>query len=172
MEKFIPEKCSCCRQTLTYLVPVDKGTVEIVRAIAFAVQKKGINIIHPRREMEVSGHTYEDWENLSMQGLITSNQVGNLSKARFHGLIARVKDNPGNYCLTDKGLEFLRGEPVPKYAVVQKSTHTQIGYWRPEEYRVSTRDFRADCASWETGLYFQIIQGRVVKQLNCQRVLL
>ena len=88
---FKPEICQCCGQSKTYALAIDKGTTDTLRAISIAIGRKGINIIHPRKEME--------WRSKDIsQGLITSNQVGNLTKARVHGLIAKIKGQPGNYC--------------------------------------------------------------------------
>ena len=81
--------------------------------IARYIRTKGINVVHPRKEME--GHS------------LSSNDVGNLSRARFHGLIAKVKGEKGNYLLTTKGAKFLRGEAVPKYAIISIVTGKQIG---------------------------------------------
>ena len=96
--EYKPEECACCHQTTTYLLSIDRGTTEIMYAIAHFIGKKGINIVHPRKEMEGE--------------YLTSNQVGNLSRARMHGLIASVDGNPGSYCMTKKGGHFLRGGAV------------------------------------------------------------
>jgi hypothetical protein len=159
------EVCQSCGQTTTYLLPLDKGSVEIVRIIAQGIKNKGINAIHPRKELETSDK-------------ITSNQVGNLTHPRSHGLIAKVKGNPGNYCLTQKGAKFLNGATVPKFAIMKKSTHNeharQIGYWKPEEYFVSIKDFVKTTEYWE-GWNFDIQEGSVISKPesnNSQQTLL
>ena len=147
---FKAEICECCGQTKTYAVALDKGSVLILKAIAKFIGQKGINCVHPRKEMEGS--------------MLTSNQVGNLSRPRLHGLIAHVKGEPGNYLLTKKGADFLRGVDVPKIAIVKKATNQEkkrnIGYWREEEVRCTIDDFH-DEVYWE-GINYDIHEGRIV----------
>jgi len=66
MIEYKPEKCECCGQTTTYIIGIDGGTVDIVKNIALFIGRKGINCVHPRKEMEGHG--------------LSSNQVGNLSR--------------------------------------------------------------------------------------------
>ena len=163
-QAYQPEVCEHCKQTTTYLLPVDRGTVDIVKSIATAIRRKGINIIHPRKEMEVSSRTDLDYKTMVEEGILTSNQINNLSRPRFHGLIAKVKDNPGNYCLTEKGGQFLRGREIPRFAIVSKAEGKQIGYYEELEYRVQLKDFAPDEEYWE-GINFDIVEGRIVKDL-------
>lgn len=165
-QEYQSEKCSCCGQSLTYLLPVDRGTVDILRALAVAIYRKGINIVHPRKEMETSATM--DYDLMIKEGLLTSNMVGNLSRPRFHGLIANVKDNPGNYCLTHKGAEFLKGKEIPRFAIISKKEGHQIGYHLPEEYVVNIKDFAKDEDYWE-GISFDIVEGRIVKDLPAKK---
>lgn len=158
--KYQPEVCTCCGQTTTYLLGIDRGTVDILKAISVAIQRKGINIIHPRKEMEVHGNV--DYQTMVSVGMLTSNHVGNLSRPRFHGLIARVRGEPGNYCMTTKGAQFLHDVDVPRFAIVSKAEGHQIGYYRPDEYRVTIKDFRPDHEYW-LGINYQIVDGRIVK---------
>lgn len=145
-----PPVCDSCHQSLTYLLPVDRGTFEIVKAIAVFIGQKGINRVHPRKEMEGE--------------YLTSNQVGNLSRARFHGLIARVRDEKGNYLLTRKGAQFLRGEAIPKYAIISKVDHKNAGYFEEQKLTVTVRDLIGKEERWE-GINFTIEEGRVVRDL-------
>ena len=139
-------KCEACGQGITYLLPLDRGSAEIMIAIGRAIRTKGINIIHPRKEIEGK--------------LLSSNQVGNLSRPRFHGLIAKVKSaGPGNYCLTEKGGRFLRGEPVQKYAIVSKAEHHNIGYYEDETVTISK--LLGSTTYWE-GIDYEIKEGRIV----------
>ncbi len=164
-EPYKAERCKCCGQTLTYLLPIDRGTVDILRAISVAIYRKGINVIHPRKEMEISpGMAYDL---MIKEGMLTSNQVGNLSRPRFHGLIARVKGNPGNYCLTPKGAKFLKGEYIPKFAIISKAENRQIGYYDPEEYSVIISDYVSTDKYWE-GINFDIIEGKIVKNFSVE----
>lgn len=162
-ETYESEKCEHCGQSLTYILPIDRGTVEIVRAIAKTIFRKGINVVHPRKEMEVNPHNISV-EIRNQEGYLTSNEVGNLSRPRFHGLIAKIKENPGNYCLTTKGAKFLKGESVPRFAIISKAEGHQIGYWRPEIYQCTIKDFISQGEYWE-GINFDIIEGRIVKDL-------
>lgn len=147
MEKFEPIKCEHCSQSVTYLLPIDRGTVDIVKAIAVAIKIKGINAIHPRKEIEGKS--------------LTSNQVGNLSRPRFHGLIAKIEGEKGNYCLTRKGLEFLNGAMIPKYAIINKSTGSQEGYWNEDTFQVRMKDFTSDDEYWE-GVGYEIVEGGII----------
>lgn len=164
-EKYTPERCDNprCGQTITYLLALDRGTADIMKAFSIAVWKKGANVIHPRKEMEIAGRgvTYEE---AVREGHLTSNQVGNLSRAHRHGLIAKVKGLPGNWLLTSKGAKFLHGEPVPKFAIISKATGHQIGYWDQERYQVTIKDFRPDHEYWE-GIHFDIVDGKIVAEL-------
>jgi hypothetical protein len=166
--EYKPQVCECCHQTTTYLLPVDRGTVDILYAIATAIYNKGINVIHPRKEMEDKQTQYYDV--MIKMGKLTSNQVGNLSRPRFHGLIAKVRDNPGNYCLTKKGADFLKGKEIPRFAIISKSEGHQIGYFEEERYTVTIKDFNEslDSAYWE-GINFDIVEGQIVKDLPIQK---
>jgi len=166
-EKYNPERCSCCGQTETYLLPIDKGTVDILRAISRAVMFKGINAIHPRKEMEVNESANVllfCYDTMILEGNLTSNMVGNLSRPRFHGLIARIKGEAGNYCLTTKGARFLNGTPIPRYAIISKVTGHQEGYWQPEKYQVSIKDFYTDDICWEA-INFEIKEGQIIRKI-------
>lgn len=156
-EKYIPEKCECCSQSKTYLIPIDPGAVDILKAVAKAILNKGINCVHPRKEMEVPKTPNHDL--MIKDGYLTSNQVGNLTRPRLHGLIAKVRGQPGNYCLTPKGADFLKGKSIPKYAIKSKVTGHQIGYWLEEKHQVTIKDFSSDEGYWEG---FYIKDGHVI----------
>lgn len=160
LEKFKPKICSCCGQTEEYIMTVDLGTVEIVRAIAAAIRRKGENKVYPRKEMEISQEQMKQmgYSRMVKEGYLTSNMVGNLSKARSQGLIARVES--GCYCLTSKGANFLKGSSIPKYAVMSKVTGHNIGYWKELEQRVTVRDLIKSGDYWE--IDFSIIDRAVV----------
>ena len=162
-DKYVSEKCGCCGQSKTYLLSIDPGTVDILRAVARAILIKGINAIHPRKEMEVHGGY--DYEAMILSGKMTSNMVGNLSRPRFHGLIAKIKGEAGNYCLTSKGARFLKGEEIHRYAIISKATGHQVGYWMPEKYQVELTDFSVDDLYWE-GLDYDIKEGQVIKRIE------
>lgn len=145
------EYCPHCQQSTTYLLAIDQGTVHIVKQIARFIGRKGSNMVHPRNEMEPA------W--------LTSNEVGNLSRARSHGLIARVKDSPGHYLLTHKGAQFLHGKAIPKYAIISKVEKHQIGYWKPEENMVTVNDFNGSGEYWE-GIGYSIGQDNYMTKLE------
>jgi len=157
-----PDSCESCGQTKTYVLGLDRGTIDIVKSICVAIRKKGINCIHPRKEMEVATRSKPDYQYLVTNGQLTSNQINNLSRPRFHGLIASVDDKPGNYCLTNKGLAFLKGQPVPRFAIISKAESKLEGYWHPDEHSVVIGDFKPDTEYWE-GCNYEIREGVVVK---------
>ena len=159
-EKYIPKRCSKCNQTETYLLPIDKGSADTLKAISVAIRNKGLNVIHPRKEMEIGPKT-ENHDLMVKDGYLTSGMVGNLSRPRFHGLIAKTGNQSGNYCLTTKGAEFLKGKPILKYAIISKKTGHQIGYWSDE--MVTIKDFN-DTVYWE-GIDFSIVDGHIIKDI-------
>lgn len=146
-----PQKCHHCGQTMTYLLPIDQGTVDIVKSIASAIRKKGVNLIHPRKEMEVTSESvgaFSTMHDRIKNGQLTSNQVGNLSRARFHGLIARVSSEKGCYLLTRKGARFLKGDDVPRFAIISKTEKRQIGYLNELTDITNIRQFGNDSQYW------------------------
>ena len=149
---YLPEVCPMCKQSCTYLVGLDRGSVDILKAIAVFIRDKGVNAVHPRKELEGNG--------------LSSNQVGNLSRPRMHGLIARVKKEgqrvPGNYLLTAKGAAFLRGEPVPRYAIISKAEGHQVGYFEPETLTCKVADFNEPGEPYWDGIDFDIVEGGII----------
>ena len=127
-----PEVCEHCNQSKTYILGIDQGTYSILKKIADAVSAKGINAVHPRRE-----------------GILTTTEWCNLSRPRFHGLIARVRGDAGVYCLTRKGAAFLRGEAIPRYAIISKAEHHQIGYVDPENLTITREQLGIAAPYWE-----------------------
>lgn len=166
-EGFKKEICGECGQAKTYLLALDRGTTVIVSAFAAAVRKKGINIIHPKKEMEVHG---KEW-NLKLansEGVLTSTQIGNLTRARVHGLLARVKNEAGNWCMTTKGAQFLKNIPVPRFAIMRKSTAEHRShkdeYFEPEHYTITASELALEGENW-AAIDFQIVDGRIVYDL-------
>jgi|GEM_PF-4052023 len=125
-EQFKPELCQCCGQTTTYRLGLDRGSVEILLEIFAGISRKGVNEIHPARELDFTGE--KKWF------------LTNLSRPRFHGLIAYVKDKKGYYCLTRKAGKFLRGLPIAQYAIISKAEGHNIGYWMPDEYQITMKE--------------------------------
>src|SRR3990167_8689372 len=143
--------CPTCGQSTTYLLAIDKGTIKIVKAIALFIKGKGYNAVHPRKEMEGK--------------YLTSNEVGNLSRPRFHGLIAKVEGNSGNYLLTRKGVLFLKGEPIPRCAIISKAEGRQIGYTDEDPITIS----QIDGSYWE-GIDYEIHEGQIIKNPKVSEV--
>lgn len=152
---FKPDVCECCQLTKNYLIGIDKGSIEIVKAISRAIGDKGINLVHANKE-------------LIEKKYLTPLQRGNMSRPRAHGLIAMAHGEgmKGNYLLTSKGAKFLRGEiRIPKYAIMNKVTSHQDGYFESERYTVGVNDFMKGDEYWE-GIGYNIEQGRVVRDLK------
>jgi hypothetical protein len=149
---YMPDICPCCKQSCTYVIPIDRGTAEIMKAIARFIQIKGINVVHPRKELEGHG--------------LSSNQVGNLSRPRMHGLIARFKKDgkpiAGNYVLTSKGAAFLKNEAVPRYAIISKALKHQVGYFEPEKLTCRISDFNEPGEPYWEGVDFEIEAGNII----------
>ena len=73
IKPFIPTICKCCSQTEDYALPLSKGMALMLLKIYNFGKRKGLNVIHLRKEME--GRE------------LTSNEVGNASHLIFHGLL-------------------------------------------------------------------------------------
>lgn len=132
--RYKAERCTCCGQTKTYLLGLDKGSAQIVIAILNIVSEKGVNEVHPANEIDMTGK--RKW------------MLTNLSKPRFHGLIAFIDDKPGHYCLTRKAGDFLRRARVPRYAIISKVTGHQEGYLEGEKDTVTITDLLKEDAMW------------------------
>lgn len=130
VEKYKEEVCPCCSQSTTYLLGLDRGSAESLLDILKAISAKGINEIHPARELN-----WKDGEKWKLT---------NLSRPRFHGLIAFLPDKKGYYCLTKKAGQFLRGGYIPRYAIISKVTKHQEGYWKPQEHQVTFNELLKD----------------------------
>ena len=127
VEKYKPEVCPHCAQSTTYLLGLDKGSVEILLDILKFISAKGINELHPKKETDWATNKEKTWF------------LTNLSRPRFHGLIAYMKNKKGYYCLTKKAGQFLRGKPIPQFAIISKATGHQIGYWKEFEHQITLR---------------------------------
>ena len=136
MKKFEPKRCGYCTQTEEYILTLDKGSAKIVLFLLNLIVKKGRNETHPTYEANFQGK--EKWF------------VTNLSRPRFHGLIAYVKDKPGHYCLTRKAGKFLQNLPVSKHAIISKVTGHQEGYWNGETEMTTMRELLKEDKMWNS----------------------
>lgn len=152
-DEFKPEVCPHCNQAITYLVPLSKGHCEVLKIFARAIAEKGINLINPTKELE-------------KQGKISVTQLKSFSQIHFHGLLVPSREHKGNWLMTTKCSEFMKGKEIPKYAIVMKrnkatTKHTQ-GYFMPEKYTVTFRELINQGEYWE-GINFTIEEGVIVK---------
>lgn len=143
--------CPTCHQSIAYKSAVNRGLCEALKKILAYIEKKGVNAVHLRKE-------------LSSQGVITDSQHRNIEAHGVRlGLVAHIENEPGNYCLTTKGMDFLNGEPIPRYAMVQKRTEDAGSHTILVSAETCTmRDFLRKGDYWEVpGVYIQ--EGRVIK---------
>lgn len=169
--------CDHCGQAETYLLPIDFGTAVIVKAVAAKIRLKGINIVHPTKEMEVPSDEWS-YKRAIAEGVLTSMQIGNFTRARVHGLIARHHTETGNWLLTRKGAAFLRGDVIPRLAVIRKNRKTDENarshkeeYFEPETYTCTVHEITQKGSGypvWE-GIDFDIVEGRIVTDLPVKR---
>jgi DNA-binding PadR family transcriptional regulator len=174
-ESYEPEKCELCTQTTTYILSIDRGTTVFLKAIARAIQIKGINIININKEMMVDARDWS-YEKAVREGKITANIRSNIRRLKAHGLVAKYledgKHNRGNYVLTRKGAQFLKGKRIPKHAICDKVTKSQVGYWLPSEEPeagyVSIDQVAKQTDFWE-GINYDIQEGSVIIDTNPQQ---
>lgn len=161
------EHCDHCDQDITYALGIDKGTVDILRAMYVAIGKKSINIIHPKKEMLDETDKMPSEERIR-NGLLSYGQRNNLTRPRIHGLIARVKGEHGNWCITRKGFAFLKGASIPKVAIKSKPENRNIGYFDeypegdPRNYTTIDKYLKNVDPYWASDGY-EIKEGRVVR---------
>ena len=105
-EKYQSEVCPHCQQSLTYELQMDRGSNDILKEIAKFVKIKGINAVHPAKEM--------------MPGILTGRQLDNIVRLKFHGLIAHINNERGNFAITTKGINFLNDQPIPLSVIIKK----------------------------------------------------
>lgn len=144
--------CATCFQRLTYELELNRGTAKLVSEIAKYVRFKGVNNVHPRKELENAS--------------LTSNEVGNLSRPRFHGLIAKVRGEPGHYLITKKGHQFLDGWPILRTAIIQKATVYEPAHnagYVPDDYVTIGELVRGWTPYWSLNQY-DIVNGEVMRR--------
>jgi len=146
---FVPDVCPHCTQTTNYEMTLDRGTALIVLAIANAVRRLGRNRVHVADEMLAQHDGGRSFAEMVGAGYMTPKMYTNVSRARRHGLVAFAEGRGGGeYLLTRKGAAFLRGELVPRMAVVSKVTGHNSGYW-PEGGTVRVGELlKRDAPMW------------------------
>jgi hypothetical protein len=163
VEKFRSPKCEKCRQTTQVLYALDHGTADLVKAVLVRIKLKNDNRVHLRREMMVLEKDFT-YNRLLNEGVCTSSMVQNGIRAHKHGLLARVKYEPGVWCLTRKGAAFLRGESVSKYVLQDKATKHIVGYWHPE-VTTTVHELQHEDAPYWAGGSFDIVEGRLTGKM-------
>lgn len=110
------------------------GLVGALVKIKTAVITKNENRVHPVRDVE-----------------LTNNERNNLSKLRYHALIA--KSGRGYWLLTRRGSEFLKGKvAIPKRVLTWRNK--VVDY---DLERVYVKDiFKADLPHWEESHVFEL----------------
>lgn len=147
MKKDKNKVCETCGQRVYTLSSLNKGIVNILIACSKFVEKKGVNVFHPEKELLAHGY-------------ITANQRGNISHLGNHGLIAKHHE-AGNWVMTKKGLDFLRGAAINKVAVIEKATKTTVGYVS-DAGQATLRDIIGNSEEYWQGCNYEIHNGRVV----------
>jgi len=109
----ISRTCEACGQKVTIRhESMSKGLVDTLLTFADAVRREGRNKIHLQKEVN-----------------LTKNQYNNFQKLRYHGLVYKVKDQPGYWLLTRNGGSFLRNElAIPKEVFVFNNHIVEKGH--------------------------------------------
>lgn len=163
MKEELKEKvCHACNQTKNYFIGLDRGTVIILKALSKRIELKGVNAVHLNKEMEVPKKMWR-YEWAVTDGVLTSRQIGNITRARVHGLVAKVKESSGSWCITDKGFDFLRGMPIDKYKEIDKATKRSETYM-PGKFLVTAQSLMKKEDFWES-INYHIKNGHVVKDI-------
>lgn len=129
MNKYQAETCGACGQTTSYAMALDRGTALMVLAIANAVKRLGRNRIHVSKEMLAMAEPGEAFLKMIGEGYMTPTMEHNLAKPRYHGLIAFVDRGSGEYLLTRKGADFIKGARIKRIAIIDKTKGKNGGYW-------------------------------------------
>lgn len=126
-KKWISSVCDHCGQTKDYALPLARGTALMVLALFNAVRKKNKNRVHVGDEMVCDPKAYRSYRDMVQDGKMTFKMEGNMTTLHRHGLAAKT-DDEGVWLLTKKGAKFLRGEPVPRVAIIDKTTGHKAFY--------------------------------------------
>jgi len=145
--------CESCGQRIGYRSTVSKGIVKILEKVAEAIEEKGINVIHVRKELVDTGK-------------MSLTQHNNLTHLTRLGLLANVDGEVGNYLITAKGMHFLNGGRIPREVTVQKATKDKGSHVidRSDE-TCSIHDFMGKGEYWIVP-GFEIREGRIIKNIT------
>lgn len=148
--KFIPEQCDHCHQTTEYRSGMDRGSAWIVIAIAAAQRINNQKEVHLKNQMLALKEQWSSLYHMAHGGKMTATMIDNVLVPKYHGLVAQGKE-PGTYLLTRKGAKFLAGEPITRYVLVDKLTHSKKAEWQPE-IKVTIRELlKSDEIPWWEG---------------------
>lgn len=135
MVKFEPKICDHCGQSEQYAMRLDRGTAMILRSFYNAVRRLNRNKVHVQNEMAMSmsdiRQGFGGLKGAIDAGFMSNSMEHNLSRPRYHGLVAFVDKGSGEYLLTPKGAKFLRDEPVMRTVIIDKRTKKNAGYFEP-----------------------------------------
>lgn len=146
------EVCPHCQQTLYYRFDIDKGSCEILKKMVRFIKDKGINAVHPHKEM-------------AKAGIITSRELDNIARLKSHGLVAHIKGERGNYCITNKAFDFLGGEPIPRTVAIKKKTKGQRSHVVAHSDEEVTIDmFGNEWNEYWSANGYTITEGRVINE--------
>lgn len=146
------EHCHACGQRITgYRSAVSRGVADTLKKIYAFVLEKGLNVVHIEKELVQAGR-------------ITGNAGGNAQGHMVRlGLLAHIENEPGNYAITTKGVEFLNGTPIPKWVRVAKATKDKGSHIvEHAEETCTIRDFDRKGEYWEIP-GFEIKEGRIIQ---------
>ena len=138
-KKFVPDVCPHCTQTTNYDLALDRGSALIVLAVYNAVRRLDRNRIHVGNEMVRPATDFPSYRDMVAGGWMTFKMEGNMSRPGRHGLITKATDT-GEWLITPKGARFLRGEAVPRVAIVDKTTGHKAYYLNEDTDRVTFSD--------------------------------
>jgi predicted transcriptional regulator len=151
------QNCPNCGQSITYELAIDKGSCDILKALAREIGKKKMNVIHPSKEM-------------AKPGIISARQLDNLVRLKFNGLVAHIDGERGNYCITNKGFDFLSGEPISKAVTIKKRTKEQRAHViAHSDDLVVISDFDGEWKDYWSANGYTIVEGRVITELPIRK---
>ena len=163
VDAYTDDKCEHCDQDMTWGCRVNAGMVDILKALAVRIKNKGINVVHPYKEMLVSPQEFSR-KRLFTEGVLTAKMINNLGHLHAHGLVHPHSEHERNWIITRKGFGFLSGGEIPLVVKITKGTgNTDHNYWMPDKYRVTIGYFKDhdDEGYWQ-GINYEVIEGQVV----------